>query len=110
MCSSDLVARNSATLRAALELQLKIYVARALHGIAAVEALEGDPELSQRLLGLADRLFAESGREIRDSVAYDIALTTIQTALSETRQSELRAEGAHMTVLDALAAIEGASS
>jgi hypothetical protein len=97
-----------ATLHAAMDLQLKNYIARAFHGIAAVEALEGNPELGQRLLGVADRLFAESGRELHDSIAYDVAVTTIVSALPEMRRTALRDEGARMSVIDAIAAVRGA--
>jgi predicted ATPase/class 3 adenylate cyclase len=106
---TEALAEFLATLHTAMELRLKNYVARAFHGIAAVEALEGNPELGQRLLGLADRLYAESGRELRDSVAYDVALNTIEAAVPESRRSALREEGARMTVDDALSAIAEAS-
>jgi predicted ATPase/class 3 adenylate cyclase len=97
-----------ATLNAAMELQLKDYVARAFHGIAAVEAIEGRTELGQRLLGLADRIFEESGRVLRDSVAYDVASHALEVALPPDRQSALREEGARMSVADALAAVQTA--
>jgi predicted ATPase/class 3 adenylate cyclase len=97
-----------ATLNAAMELQLKDYVARAFHGIAAVEAIEGRTELGQRLLGLADRIFEESGRVLRDSVAYDVASHALEAALPPDRQSALREEGARMSVADALAAVQTA--
>ena len=72
-CRDEAFAEFIATLEDANELQLKDYVARAIHGLAAIQALEGATELAARLLGFADRLFAESGRELRDSIAYDIA-------------------------------------
>lgn len=97
-----------ATLNAAMELQLKDYVARAFHGIAAVEAIEGRPELAQRLLGLADRIFEESGRVLRDSVAYDVASQSLEAMLPAAQQSALREEGARMSVADALAAVQAA--
>lgn len=93
------------TLDAATELRLKDYVARALHGIAAVEAREGEIHLAARLLGLADRLFNESGRELRDSIAYDIASESVNAATPEAQRLALREEGARMSVDEALAAV-----
>ena len=90
------------TLRIAKELQAKDYVARALHGLAAIKAQERDFESALRFLGLADRLFSESGRELRDSTAYDVAARLIDAEIPAARQSELRALGARMTVDDAL--------
>jgi hypothetical protein len=97
-----------ATLDAANELQVKDYVARALHGLAAVEALKGANELAARFLGLADRLFEESGRELRDSIAYEIAARSLEAKLPEPRRSALREEGARMHVADALAELKAA--
>ena len=93
------------TLREADELQLKDYVARALHGVAAVRAERGDAEAAARFLGLADRLFQESGRELRDSIAYEIAARAIEAAIVEPRRSALREEGAGLCVRDALAGL-----
>ena len=93
------------TLDAATELRLKDYVARALHGIAAVEALDGEIDLAARLLGLTDRLFDESGRELRDSIAYEIASKSVNAATAEAQRLALREEGARMSVDDALAAV-----
>jgi predicted ATPase len=98
-----------ATLNAATELQLKDYVARAFHGIAAVEAIEDRVDLAERLLGLADRLFEESGRKLRDSVAYEVASQSLQAAMSSAKQSALREEGAQMSVGEALAAVRATS-
>ena len=93
------------TLREADELQLKDYVARALHGVAAVRAERGDVEAAARFLGLADRLFQESGRELRDSIAYEIAARAVEAAVVEPRRSALREEGAGLRVRDALAGL-----
>ena len=87
-----------ATLQIAQELQLKDYVVRALHGLAAVDALTGDPERAERLLGLADRLSAESGRELHDSVPYEVASESLAAALPESRRAELQAEGWQMEI------------
>jgi predicted ATPase/class 3 adenylate cyclase len=86
----------TAMLQIARELQLKDYTARALHGIAAVDALTDDPERAARLLGLADRISAETGRELHDGIAYEIASNAVAAALSESRRAELQAEGAQM--------------
>ncbi len=104
-CRDEAFAEFIATLDDANELQLKDYVARAIHGLAAIQALEGATELAARLLGLADRLFAESGRELRDSIAYDIAAQTLAETLPEPQRVALREEGARMHVDDALAAL-----
>ncbi len=102
----EALAEFFATLEAATEIQLKDYIARAFHGLAAIEALDGAGELAARLLGLADRLFEESGRELRDSIAYDIAAQSLETTLPEPRRAALREEGARMHVDDALAALK----
>ncbi len=102
----EALAEFLATLDDANELQLKDYVARAFHGLAAVQALEGANELAARLLGLADRLFEESGRELRDSIAYDIAAQSLEAMLPESRRMALREEGARMHIDDALAALK----
>jgi predicted ATPase/class 3 adenylate cyclase len=94
-----------ATLDDATELQVKDYVARAFHGLAALQALDGENEEAARFLGLADRLFDESGRQLRDSIAYDIAASSLEAMLSEAQRAALRAEGARMQVDDALAAL-----
>ncbi len=91
-----------ATLEIACALQLKDYIARALHGLAAIKANDGNFEDAARFLGLADRLFAESGRELRDSTAYDVAAGLIEQKVPAARLAELRAQGARMTVADAL--------
>ena len=101
---SDALDEFLATLDAAMELQLKDYVARAFHGIAAVEAISGHFDLAQRLLGLADRLFEESGRELRDSLAYDVAAASLESMPGE-RRSALLDEGARMSVADAVAQV-----
>jgi predicted ATPase/class 3 adenylate cyclase len=93
----------SATLQSATELRLKDYVARALHGFAALQALNGESELAVKWLGLADRLFRESGRELRDSLAYDIAAQSAGEVLDESTSAALREEGAQMEVADAVA-------
>ena len=95
-----------ATLDAANDLQLKDYVARAFHGLAALQTLEGANELAARFLGLADRLFEESGRELRDSIAYDMAAQSLDATLPEALRAALREEGARMQVDDALAALK----
>jgi predicted ATPase/class 3 adenylate cyclase len=102
----EALAEFLATLDDANELQLKDYVARAFHGLAAVQALDGANELAARLLGLADRLFEESGRELRDSVAYDIAAQSLEEMVPEPQRAALREEGARMHVDDALAALK----
>jgi predicted ATPase len=95
-----------ATLGAAMDLQLKDYIARALHGFAAIQAIGGKTELAARYLGLADRLFDESGRELRDSVAYDIAAQSIERAVPKPKRVALREEGALMSITDALAELQ----
>lgn len=95
-----------ATLDVANELQLKDYVARAFHGIAAIEAQEGAMEIAARFLGLADRLFDESGRELHDSIAYDLAAQSLDAAMPELERSALRTQGAHMQVADALGELQ----
>jgi predicted ATPase/class 3 adenylate cyclase len=92
-----------ATLQPAMELRLKDYIARAFHGFAALQALNGESELAVKWLGLADRLFRESGRELRDSLAYDIAARAVREALDEATRAALREEGARMKVADAVA-------
>ncbi len=98
-----------ATLDIAMELQLKDYIARAFHGIAAIEARGGDAVLAARLLGLADRLFDESGRELRDSLAYDIAFRALEGRMPELQRSSLREEGRKMGLGEALAAVTSGS-
>jgi predicted ATPase/class 3 adenylate cyclase len=105
---SEALGEFQATLQSATDLQLKDYIARGFHGIAAIRALNGDAEFAQRLLGLADRLFRESGRELRDSIAYDIAVQSIAEAVPEPRRAILHEEGAHMRVADALDAVRAA--
>lgn len=100
----DAYAEFAATLTMAQQLQLKHYVARALHGMAALLA-STDVESAARFLGLADRLFSESGRVLRDSVAYDIAAQAIE-AVAEPRRSALVREGTGMHVADAVALLE----
>jgi predicted ATPase/class 3 adenylate cyclase len=92
-----------ATLELATELRLKQYIARAFHGFAALQALNGESERAVKWLGLADRLFRESGRELRDSLAYDIAAESAREALDESTREALREEGAQMEVEDAVA-------
>jgi predicted ATPase/transcriptional regulator with XRE-family HTH domain len=94
-----------ATLELARELQLKHYVARALHGLAAIQATNGNAEMAARFLGLADRLFDESGRKLRDSIAYDIAAQSIAAVVPEPRRSALLDEGATMQISEALTAL-----
>jgi hypothetical protein len=84
-------------------LRLKQYIARAFHGFAALQALNGESERAVKWLGLADRLFRESGRELRDSLAYDIAAESAREALDESTREALREEGAQMEVEDAVA-------
>ncbi|HEY6327677.1 MAG TPA: hypothetical protein VIW73_14315, partial [Candidatus Cybelea sp.] len=102
----EALAEFLATLDDANELQLKDYIARAFHGLAAIHALEGANELAARFLGLADRIFEESGRELRDSIAYDIAAQSLETMLPAPQRAALREEGARMHVDDALAALK----
>ncbi|HEY1883765.1 MAG TPA: adenylate/guanylate cyclase domain-containing protein [Candidatus Cybelea sp.] len=94
-----------ATLHDASELHAKDYIARALHGIAAVKATDGESDLALRLLGMADRLFRESGRELHDSIAYEMAVTKLEAAMPETRRAALRQEGAQMDMRDAAAVL-----
>ena len=91
-----------ATLEIAKELQLKDYIARALHGIAALEALNANAETAAQFLGLADRLFQESGRELRDSIAYEIAVQSIDATLPEPQRAALLQQGARLRVTDVL--------
>ncbi|MGA8576837.1 MAG: adenylate/guanylate cyclase domain-containing protein [Candidatus Cybelea sp.] len=91
----------TATLEAARELQLADYVVRALHGIAAVRGMHGNAEAAANLLGLADRLGAESGRELRDGFAYEVVCQILETALPESDRSRLRAAGSRMELEDA---------
>ncbi len=102
----EALAEFLATLDDANELQLKDYIARAFHGLAAIQALEGANELAARLLGLADRLFEESGRELRDSIAYDIAAQSLEKSLPDAQRAALRDEGARMQVDDVLATLK----
>ncbi len=95
------------TVHAAIDLQLHDYLFRGFDGISAVLALKGEVEPAARYLGLAERLFRESGRELRDSIAYDSALHSIESALSSSRFSELLAEGACMPVDAAGATVTG---
>ncbi len=99
----DALAGFLATLDAAGELRVKDYVARAFHGIAAIEAQDGATDAAARFLGLADRLFKESGRELRDSIAYDLAVESLDAAMPQAQVSALREQGAQMHVDDALA-------
>ncbi len=99
----DALAEFLATLDAAGELRVKDYVARALHGIAAIEARDGATDAAARFLGLADRLFEESGRELHDSIAYDLAVESLDAAMPRAQVSALREQGAQMHIEDALA-------
>jgi tetratricopeptide (TPR) repeat protein len=93
------------TFREARDLRAKDYLARALHGIAAVEAIEGRSDVALRLLGLADRLFRESGRQLHDSIAYEIATAKLDSKIPETLRTKLRQEGEGIDVRDALDAL-----
>lgn len=99
----------AATIDAALELRLQDYTFRGFHGISAVLALDGDVESAARYLGLAERLFQESGRELRDSIAYDIALRALESAIPSPRRAELLAEGARLRAADAAVQLRIAS-
>jgi predicted ATPase/DNA-binding XRE family transcriptional regulator len=103
--SDEAFAEFLGTLHAARQLHLKHYVARALHGIAATVA-PGYPENAARLLGLADRLFEESGRVLRDSVAYDIAARSIALSLSAQQISNCLEEGRQNEVSTVLALLD----
>lgn len=81
------------TIGDALDLRLQDYVFRGFDGVAAVLALRGDMPRAARYLGLAQRIFRESGRELRDSIAYDIAAPAIGAGLEARRRAELLAEG-----------------
>jgi predicted ATPase len=94
-----------ATLQSARELQLSHYVARGLHGIAAIQAVRGDVKNAARLLALADRLFEESGRRVRDSIAYDVAADAITASMSDSARRVLFAEGAALNIDHALASL-----
>lgn len=96
-----------ATIDEALELRLHDFVFRGFHGIAAVLALHGDCESALRYLGLAERLFRESGRELRDSIAYDIALPAVESQVPEARVAALLAEGSRMDARDAAGELRG---
>ncbi len=104
----DALAEFVGTLDAAGELQAKDYVARAFHGIAAVAASHGASEVAARFLGRADRLFEESGRRLRDSVAYDLANEKLDAVFSERERRALGDEGASMNVSDAIDQLEAA--
>lgn len=81
----------------ALELRLHDYAFRGFDGIAAVFALRGDAPRAARYLGLAQRIFRDSGRELRDSMAYDTALAAIGSAIDADRRAALFAEGASLS-------------
>lgn len=97
------------TLEAARELQLADYIVRALHGIAAVRSLDGNAEGAAKLLGLADRLSSESGRDHRDGIAYEVASQLLEAKLSETENSRLRAAGQRLELADAISELQGSS-
>ena len=102
-------AQFAATIQTAYELHLQDYVFRGFHGIGAVLALRGDLTAAARYVGLAERLFRESHRELRDSIAYDIAMQSLRR-LPEGQRTTLEAEGAPMTVEDAIAALKSPSN
>jgi tetratricopeptide (TPR) repeat protein len=90
------------TLETARELQLADYIVRALHGLAAVRSLDGNAEAAANLLGLADRLSSESGRDHRDSIAYEVASQVLGARLSGAENSRLRAAGQRLELEDAI--------
>ena len=81
------------TIASARELQLHDYLFRGFDGLSAVLALEGEIELAARYLGLAERIFRESGRQLRDSIAHDIALERIGCTISTSKRDALMTEG-----------------
>lgn len=92
----------AATLSCARELQLTDYIVRALHGIAAVRGQTGDIQTAAELLGLADGISAQHGREFHEGLAYEIASQLLETALPEPERSLLLTKGSRMDVQDAL--------
>jgi predicted ATPase/class 3 adenylate cyclase len=96
----------AATIESACELRLQDYAFRGFHGLSACLALGGDVESAAVYLGLAEKLFRESGRELRDSIAYDVALDAIRS-LPQARQTELLEEGARLSTQAGLARLRG---
>lgn len=100
----DAFTRFKSTIGQALSLQLEDYQFRGFDGVSAVLALGGDMQRAGEYLGLADRLFAGSGRQLRDSIAHDIAVETIEASVAPalkqswlSRGAELRPEEAAKT-------------
>ncbi len=98
---AEALAQFASSLKSARELQLTDYIVRSLHGIAAVRARCGDVQAAATILGLADRLCTESGRELHDSVAYEVASQLIEASLPEPHRSQLRSDGSRMELSDA---------
>jgi predicted ATPase/class 3 adenylate cyclase len=94
-----------ATLKTAEELGLQDYVFRALYGIAAAQAAAGDVESAATFLALGERLFRESGRTLRDSIAYDMARAVVEEALTQERCLQLQDHGEALNVNDAVASL-----
>jgi tetratricopeptide (TPR) repeat protein len=80
------------TVEMARELQLHDYLFRGFYGISAALALKGDAERASKYLRLAERIFRESGRELRDSVAYDVAITSLEAAIPPSEWTSFVAE------------------
>lgn len=91
-----------AALNTARELQLTDYVVRALHGIAAIRGQTGNIQAAAELLGLADRISAEHGREFHEGLAYEIASQVLESTLPEPRRSQLRNKGSRLQLNDTL--------
>lgn len=99
-----------ATLTTAEELGLEAYLFRSLHGVAAALCANGEAEEAARYLALGEKLFRESGRVLRDSLAYEMAAQAIRTAVPADRLLELHDEGEAMTLNQALCALKQRSS
>jgi predicted ATPase/class 3 adenylate cyclase len=95
----------AATLDAAFDLRLQDYVFRSFDGLSAVLALQGDAATAARYLGLAERLFRESGRELRDSIAYDVSREALAALLPPAALDALLAQGAALRVDETLPAL-----
>lgn len=88
------------TIDVALELHLQTYVFRGLYGVSAVLARRGVLDDAARFLGLAEKMFRESGRALRDSIAYDVASRALE-ALEQPEQQTLLAQGERLQLGDA---------
>ncbi len=83
-----------------LEHQIVGTATELIDAAASVTAASGDPELSARLFGAADRLNRETGNPITlpESIYYSNARDHVRETMTVSRFNELQADGAAMSL------------